>query len=518
MVATVDKVIVTNLGALRKKYGAKGLDTLKKAIDGLILADRKRGLATVLVPLDDRRAMAALSATRVKKASDPVQNKQAIDEVYRAMKPDYIVLLGSVDVVPHQDVKNPIHDPDGEDPDQFAYGDLPYACESPHSQDIKNFVGPSRVIGRIPDITAGRDPRYLASLLMVAAGYKQVSAQTLQDSFCVTAEIWSRSTAQSITNTFGASRNLQSVPPKNYRWPVTRMNKPIHFFNCHGAPGSSQFYGQPKSGKQVFPPALDAAFINGHIKEGTIAAAECCYGAELYPPSATQKQTGICNVYLENKAYGFFGSTTIAYGPETGNGQADLICQYFLQSVMRGASLGRAALEARQNFVRSSSPVDPSDLKTLAQFNLLGDPSLTPVATPKAYSSITKDTHALAERSERKDRRAVLYRSGHEISASEPVPLRSVKKTPKAIVQQLEASARADGHAPAKSLSFVIRHQSASKAVRTTARTKSASAGYHILFARPVPGPREAGVVDITAFIGKEVSGELVSIWKIRSR
>ena len=71
-------------------------------------------------------------------------------------------------------------------------------------------------------------------------------------------------------------------------------------------------------------------------------------------------------------------ATTIAYGPADDNGNADVICQLFIEQVLRGASLGRALLEARLGYVRQQSVVDPYDEKTLAQFVLLGDPSLHP--------------------------------------------------------------------------------------------------------------------------------------------
>ena len=119
-----------------------------------------------------------------------------------------------------------------------------------------------------------------------------------------------------------------------------------------------------------------------------MVAAECCYGAELYDVRETGGEPGICNTYLYHGAYGFFGSSTVAYGPADGNGSADLLCQYFLERVLRGASLGRAALEARQQFTRAASVLDPVDLKTLAQFSLMGDPSVHPIG---------RAPHALAQ-------------------------------------------------------------------------------------------------------------------------
>ncbi len=47
-----------------------------------------------------------------------------------------------------------------------------------------------------------------------------------------------------------------------------------------------------------------------------------------------------------------------------------------------GASTGEAALKARLQFIQLLSIADPTDLKTLAQFSLMGDPSLHPVAAP----------------------------------------------------------------------------------------------------------------------------------------
>ena len=82
-----------------------------------------------------------------------------------------------------------------------------------------------------------------------------------------------------------------------------------------------------------------------------MAAVECCYGAELYDSVILGLPLPICQRYLIQGAYGYFGSSTIAYGPADGNGAADLITQYFLVAVLDGASIGRAALTARQQYI-----------------------------------------------------------------------------------------------------------------------------------------------------------------------
>ncbi|HYX42112.1 MAG TPA: hypothetical protein VE821_10465, partial [Pyrinomonadaceae bacterium] len=164
----VDKVIVTNLTALKQKYQAAGVQAIQAAVQDLIAADKARGLTTTLVALDDKAGMKKLKAPPVTDASDPKQNKRAIDGVYKALVPDYLMILGAIDVVPHQDIKNPLYNPPGGDPDkegdtdEFAPSDLPYACDTTYSQKAHDVTGPTRVVGRLPDVTgATGSPKYL---------------------------------------------------------------------------------------------------------------------------------------------------------------------------------------------------------------------------------------------------------------------------------------------------------------------------------------------------------------------
>ena len=149
-----DKVILTNISVLKQKYGTQGYTKLQAAVKQLIASDQKRGLKTIQVGVDDATAMGKLKAKPVTDPASARQNKAAIDGVYKALKPDYLMILGSVDVIPHQDLVNPAYDPspDG-DPDRLAPGDLPYACDAPYSTAISDSTGPTRVVGRLPDLT-----------------------------------------------------------------------------------------------------------------------------------------------------------------------------------------------------------------------------------------------------------------------------------------------------------------------------------------------------------------------------
>jgi peptidase C25-like protein len=384
--AGVDKLIVTNVSALARKYGATGLRQVRDAMGRLVAADRGRGLVTRLIALDDRRAMRRVGGRAVRSVADAAAAKAAIDALHRALTPSYLMILGSVDVVPHQRLRNPLYtpgDPDG-DTDRFALGDLPYACEAPYSRKPEDFRGPTRVVGRLSDMTGGASASFLVALLDRAAGYVRRSrAAYVASWFGLSASPWRKSTTLSLQKLFGPSAVPHVSPREGPRWTRRMLAGRIHFINCHGAEVDSHFYGQ--RGEDDFPVAHDSGYLDGRtgLREGTVVAAECCYGAELYDPQREDDGVrGICYAYLAQGAYGFFGSSTTAYGPPRSNGSADLICRYFLESVLAGASLGRATLEARQRFVDGMSVMTPEDVKTLAQFNLLGDPAIHPVTRP----------------------------------------------------------------------------------------------------------------------------------------
>jgi hypothetical protein len=117
-------------------------------------------------------AVAELVVMAVTDAADPRQNKAAVDAICRKLDPEYLMILGAPDVVPHQDLRNPIAPGAAvEDPDRTVPGDLPYCCDAPYSRDVATFKGPTRVVGRLPDLTGGTEPSHLLTLLAHAAAF-----------------------------------------------------------------------------------------------------------------------------------------------------------------------------------------------------------------------------------------------------------------------------------------------------------------------------------------------------------
>ncbi len=424
-----DKIIVSNRAALTAKYGSAGVQKIKQAVTALIAADAKRGIKSRLVYLDDAVAMKSFKGKAVTDPVDPRQNKEAIDAIFKAADPDYLMILGAIDVVPHQDMANPAFVPPDDDPDKFAYGDLPYACDTPYSRDIATFKGPTRVVGRLPDLTKKTaSPAYLISLLGFAEKFKSRAAADYGKYFGLSTFSWRNSTELSLTNTFGNHAALTIAPPGGPTHPAARLAPLAHFINCHGGQADPNFYGEKGNSQPV---SLTSAGIAKKIKPGTVAAVECCYGAELYDSVTLALPLPICQQYLIQGAYGYFGSSTIAYGPADGNGAADLITQYFLVAVLGGASIGHAALMARQQFVSQTGELDPMDLKTLAQFSLLGDPSVVPAIVPSATSVPKGVDTEKSERQARHQRRAKSRAVGQMLQETKPTASKKATKVRK---------------------------------------------------------------------------------------
>lgn len=375
-----DKLIVSNRSALIKKYGSKH-KTFLSALNKLCQSDKKRGLDTAIIFVDDVKIM---KAAAVKDPGNARQNKAAIDALYRHFEPDYLLIAGAQDVIPFQPLTNLLFSEDDED--KLIPSDLPYACDAAYHTDPGKFIAPVRVVGRLPDVPGSNDPAYFRSLIKDAIASKPAKEKDYRQYFSVSVHDWRMSTSESLQRIFGDNSALQLSPVMGPAWTKGQLKAKTHFINCHGSLEDPSYYGQ--KGKK-FPEALQAGWLAKKISPGTIVAAECCYGAQLYDPSITETaQLSVAQSYLQHHALAFTGSSTIAYGPAKGQGLADLLTQYFLINTLKGASTGRALLEARQRFLDEMGPsLDPYELKTIAQFYLLGDPSLVIVnSTPVARS------------------------------------------------------------------------------------------------------------------------------------
>jgi hypothetical protein len=364
-------------------------------------------------------------------------------------------------------------------------------------------------------VTGGSDAAYLVGLLSTASAWGSASRDEYRGYLGISARVWQGSTSLSLKNLFGSSDDLQLSPAEGPGWSDELLGRRVHFINCHGAEADSHFYGQEGGS---YPVAHDAGLVAGRVTPGTVAAAECCYGAQLYDPQPVSGVPGLCNTYLAGGAFGFFGSSTIAYGPAEGNGSADLLCQYFLRHVLEGASLGRAVLEARQDFVENVTVVDPADLKTLAQFDLMGDPSVHPVLPASDEEPVAVDDRqkglepsALRILKGRTGRRARLADRGHALGRSKAVARPSAEIADVAAkIEEILRLAGVTGLTRRALRSFGLTALSSSGAKSFSWTPPS---GFHVVVGRE--DETSSPVRRVTAVLAKEVDGRIVSLRKL---
>lgn len=371
------KIIATSKSALFRKYQLAGALQVWGALQTLVAADLVRGISTTIIDIDTGRPITS-RLTPPGRAGWPSETatKAAINAILKKYNPAYLMLLGGPDVVRHQTLNNPMLG----DGDANVPSDLPYASQSAYSKDITKHLGVTHVVGRLPDLLNATSPAFLVKLIKYAATARTIPAASYKGAYGVSAEVWQNSTQMSMTAIFGSGVSPRLSPPITPPVSAALLRSRSHFINCHGDTSDFHFYGQRGTS---YPTAMETPDNVGRITRGCVASVECCFGAEIYDPTPIGEM-GLCCCYLADGAHGFFGSSTISYGPASGNGNADLITQFFLKEVViRGASLGRGCLTARQQFLQAAGPVlNPTDLKTIGQFLLLGDPSIHPARAP----------------------------------------------------------------------------------------------------------------------------------------
>jgi len=381
------KVVIANFPALAAKYGPSGLQLVQAALKRLINADAARHLQTQVFDIADPSVMSKIGGPHVLGTNDDRGAKLSVDAICKALNPDYVMLLDGPDVVPHVGLSQI---PGLIDGDRTIDSDLPYASPAGFSRNIASYLAVTRVVGRLPAARGETDPNKLIELINFSIDHRTSWPNTENLYFAISAEVWKVSTQLSLGSLFGNHTALFVSPTDGHTGIDGALANPVHFINCHGATNDWRFYGE---GANQFPIALDTpGFSSVLVGQGAVVAAECCYGAQLYNYRLSNIHPPLCLTYLWKGASAVLGSTTISYGQSASNGQADLMAQEFVRNVIAGASSGRALLQARQTFVQSQMMSNPCNLKTLAQFLLLGDPSLQPFVLQESELEVSDGT------------------------------------------------------------------------------------------------------------------------------
>ena len=423
------KLSITCRKALEKKYDAKALARIDAAIGKWIAADATRGIRTIHLAVDDAKDMKPYKVAPVAGEITAGKVKRAIDALVAGLTPDYIVLIGSGDVVPLFNVPNPTLSNDG-DTDPTVPTDNPYASSQAFDRKKRaSYLVPNRVLGRIPDLPGSNDPAWLLNYLAVATAWKSRPPASYVRDLLVCCDTWKKSGKACVEYLSRSAATMLTCPPSgdSSKRMQGRRAALLQMIKCHGAPSDSWFYGQRG---YDYPEVMRSTSLRKRTRKATVVGSMCCFGANIFDPLDPAAQhpgePPISSVYLRQGAFGFLGSTCTAWVGLDSMLCSDWIVATFLKSVLAGASLGRATLEARQNLARWSQQqgdqVDSADEKTLIQFMLLGDPSIHPVkaSEPGALASIAMRAPIASVALARRQRRATSHQLGAMLTAGIP--------------------------------------------------------------------------------------------------
>jgi hypothetical protein len=354
---------------LARQYGESGARRIRSRVATLAQARSQRGLSSALldveqgldtfgVPPADARDAAAVRRQLIQLADGLELRGEALESV---------LLIGGPHALPFHHGNNPLADPDDTVP-----ADYPYGARKPGALTM------NWPVGRLPG--GDRTPETLLRLLGLACWHQRGVPSATRRTFGYSTESWQPASSE-VFGALNARGTLVTSPPTH----ADSLNRDalagaaIIYCNLHGVREGPRWYGQGISRRQVIV-ALRPQDLAELPLLGAIVCSEACYGAHS---ASLDFDDSLAMRFLLRGALGFLGATTITYGsagpPLSG---ADLLAARFLQAVQRpGAALGAALQQARREMLdetlRRQRFLDEDDIKTLAQFVLYGDPTLT---------------------------------------------------------------------------------------------------------------------------------------------
>ena len=362
-------IILTREKALLKEIQQSTSDTLHTVLSNFIQSRKSRGILYFYLDLDD----CALTSSSTNSCADTID---ILSQINKKAHPKYVFILGNekiIDVISWQD--ETLDDNDIES--DFCYTSLD--TSSPW-QRRKFDLSTAFRVGRLPvyhNESFEEFQAYFNSVISAVDGFDN------KVNYGLSALVW-RKESDHEYNMF-AQGKVDVSPNITLSDVGSRFSKDtnIFYFNLHGSDVTKYWYGQ--QGKK-YPEAV-APEIFDNINVPFILAVEACYGAR-YTGGLTAQDSILLNA-MTHKCISFLGSSRIAYGAPAPPGScADDVTGEFLRQVSEGKSVGDAFVDGIEKIVSSSKNLDDAELKTIVEFNLYGDPSIS--ITPLCQKSFNQ--------------------------------------------------------------------------------------------------------------------------------
>ncbi len=417
-------VLFSTRGGIESHYGASTfplIDTALKKLGGVIHGQKinQEYWGSLLFYADDATYTQPYTLNPAT-STDPNQLKQILSNLDLALEKrgeriGAVLIVGGPEIVPFHNLPNPVEDADNDVP-----SDNPYA-----TRDSNYFIS-DWPVGRISG-GSSTDPSHLLKVIQeIINRYHPVSKrfnwyqlliQFIQElyrrglykkisSFGYTAAVWRRA-SQSVYRSIGNPDEIMISPPihacdtpdiapvvtpqisgnGNHSSCLLLPEARLGYFNLHGVPDGSEWYGQcdptkPEEGPD-FPVAMRPKDIRNSGSAPRLVFTEACYGTNIIGKSI---EDAISLKFLASGTQAVIGSTCISYGslasPLT---SADLLGWVFWNLLQEGFTVGESFRRAKIHLTREMNQrqgfLDAEDQKTLISFVLFGDPLAQPFTT-----------------------------------------------------------------------------------------------------------------------------------------
>ncbi len=385
---TFAKSAVCGAGILLTKSSAlcAQLSCSKTELNGL-LGDycnfqKSRGLNYALFDLDENSLL--------QNSSNEVENIiSVLETICKVFLPKYVFILGNEDVIDFVKWQNNSVDSDADVPSDFCYTVL---CSTSPWKGLKYDFNSALRVGRLPT-WHGESFSDFASYFKNAAN--ALGKMGGIKPYGLSALVWKNETNSEFS---AISRGTVDVSPAVTKFSVDSKisaDRNLFLFNLHGSDQTEFWYGQDDD---EYPEAFSPANME-KLSSPNFIGVEACYGA-MYEGNKNKKSSNVLAAFC-NKTVSLLGSSRIAYGTSNPPGScADIVVGEFLKNISNGMTSGDAHISALQKLCASN--MDDSDIKTLCEFALYGDPSasfaeLKKVHTLAGFNSIRSNTFTSAK-------------------------------------------------------------------------------------------------------------------------
>jgi hypothetical protein len=368
-------LIVTVRSKLEQLYGTDGYTSVRSALDHY--AESAGAIVFAADDLADCRALGLNPAPGADSGTILLAIRAARRRLGSVV--DSLLIAGGDSVVPHFQVSNPVTDR-VLDQDTVVFTDNPYGA---NDETAVEQLSPSLPVGRFVQPDGDRESfvALIDSLTKANSEARRTSGAGGPGAALVVNEDW-----------IDYSQNVAAAMKGPLDWHISpgyEMNagtladagRPILYFNLHGFAGEPEWKGYSKSLRTFVTAVSPDAFVDTYVK-GSIAFAECCYGAETRGRSASNS----CALKLASQGAAFLGATGLAYGSYLAPGffleDADFLARAFFSGLSRGNSVGVSLGNARRAYLfdaneNLAAAAWQYKRKTLLQFVLFGDPRWT---------------------------------------------------------------------------------------------------------------------------------------------